>query len=71
MKRLIITSALVFIALAGSVTAMAWTSGSLNFCETKEGKACCAKMENGTSSREKSMTEVHASGNVKPCCKGK
>lgn len=71
MKRLIISSALVFIGLVGSVAAMAWTGGSFDSCDKKEGAACCAKAENGASCHTKSTAEAHASGEMKPCCKGK
>lgn len=74
MKRLIITSFLVFIALAGSVTAMAYT-GSKSECKTEcttTGTCCKKEMAAAPASDCHSKTEVEAgSAAAKPCCKKK
>lgn len=64
MNRLIITSFLVLVALAGSVTAMAYTGGK---DECKEPKACCKK-ETAMAANASCHSEAEAK---KECCSKK
>ncbi|MCU0434485.1 MAG: hypothetical protein MUC87_13610 [Bacteroidia bacterium] len=71
MNRLIITSFLVFVALAGSVTAMAYT-GSKSEC--KETGSCCKKeaaVSADNSSCHSNAEMTAGSAEAKPCCKKK
>jgi hypothetical protein len=61
MNRLIITSFLVLVALAGSVTAMAYTGGK---GECKDPKACCKK-ETAMAANASCNSEAEAK---KECC---
>jgi hypothetical protein len=71
MNRLLITSFLVFVALAGSITAMAYT-GSKSEC--KETGSCCKKeaaVSTGNNACHSNAEMNAASGEAKPCCKKK
>ncbi|MCA6365061.1 MAG: hypothetical protein IM638_18665 [Bacteroidetes bacterium] len=71
MNRLLITSFLVFVALAGSITAMAYTGSK---AECKETGSCCKKEAavSGNNNSCHSNAEMQAgTGEAKPCCKKK
>ncbi len=65
MNRLIITSFLVLVALAGSVTAMAYTGGK---GECKEQKTCCKKE---TAMAASASCNTEAAATKKECCSKK